>query len=170
MNATASEHLQRAPVLLVSACLLGDPVRYDGKAKLLAHEGLQQLQRAGLLVAFCPEVAGGLPVPRAAAEILGGDGADVLAGRAGVTTGNGEDVSDCFVAGAERALALCRKYGITSALLTEGSPSCGSSRIYDGSFSRHSIAASGVTTALLRQHGIRVFSQHQVDAAIKSLG
>ena len=110
----------------MSACLLGDPVRYDGKAKRLAHDRLQRLQTAGRVVAFCPEVAGGLAVPRAAAEIVGGDGADVIGGR--------------------------------------------SSRIYDGSFTRRSIAASGVTTALLRQHGIRVFSQHQVDAAINSLG
>jgi len=154
----------------VSACLLGDPVRYDGKAKRLAHDRLHRLQTEGRIVPFCPEVAGGLPVPRAAAEIVGGDGADVIAGRASVKTGNGDDVSARFVAGAERALALCRQHGITTALLTEGSPSCGSGRIYDGSFTRRSIAASGVTTALLREHGIRVFSQHQVDAAINSLG
>jgi uncharacterized protein YbbK (DUF523 family) len=153
----------------VSACLLGNPVRYDGKAKQLAHAGLCQLQAEGRLVAFCPEVAGGLPVPRAAAEIVGGDGADVIAGRGRVITGHGEDVSAFFLAGAERALALCRQHRIKTALLTEGSPSCGSSRIYDGSFTRRSIGASGVTTALLRQHGIRVFSQHQVDAAINSL-
>ena len=159
-----------APRLLVSACLLGDPVRYDGKAKRLAHDRLHRLKTEGRIVPFCPEVAGGLPVPRAAAEIVGGDGADVIAGRASVKTGNGDDVSACFVAGAERALALCRQHGITTALLTEGSPSCGSGRIYDGSFTRRSIAASGVTTALLREHGIRVFSQHQVDAAINSLG
>jgi uncharacterized protein YbbK (DUF523 family) len=173
VNSTASERgadrNQGEPMLLVSACLLGDPVRYDGKAKRLAHAGLHRLQSAGQIIAFCPEVAGGLPVPRAAAEIVGGDGAAVIAGSASVKTGNGEDVSACFVAGAERALALCRQYGIETALLTEGSPSCGSSRIYDGSFTRRSIAASGVTTALLRQHGIRVFNQQQVDAAIRSL-
>jgi uncharacterized protein YbbK (DUF523 family) len=164
-----AERIQCAPMLLVSACLLGDPVRYDGKAKQLVHDELHRLQAAGRLVAFCPEVAGGLPVPRAAAEIVGGDGADVIAGRARVATGNGEDVSAHFLAGAERALALCRQHGIKTALLTDGSPSCGSSRIYDGSFTRRSIAAAGVTTALLRQHGIRVFGQHQVDAAVRSL-
>jgi len=157
-------------MLLVSACLLGDRVRYDGKAKRLAHGGLQQLQAAGRVVPFCPEVAGGLPVPRAAAEIVGGDGADVIAGRATVQTGKGEDVSRYFLAGAEQALALCQQHGIETALLSEGSPSCGSSRIYDGSFTRNAIAASGVTSALLGQYGIRVFSQHQIDAAIRSLG
>ena len=63
-----------APRLLVSACLLGNPVRYDGKAKQLVHAGLQQLLTAERVIAFCPEVAGGLPVPRAAAEIEAGDG------------------------------------------------------------------------------------------------
>lgn len=173
MSATAAgpapDPLHCAPALLVSACLLGNPVRYDGKAKLLHHAGLEELLAAGRVVAFCPEVAGGLPVPRPAAEIVAGDGDAVLGGRASVKTGDGDDVSACFVAGAERALALCRQHGINTALLTDGSPSCGSSRIYDGSFTRQAIAASGVTTALLRQHGIRVFSQHQVDAAIKSL-
>lgn len=169
LSDSASDYVRLAPRLLVSACLLGNPVRYDGKAKPLAHAGLCQLQAAGRLVSFCPEVAGGLPVPRAAAEIVGGDGADVIAGRGRVTTAHGEDVSAYFLAGAERALALCRQHGIRTALLTEGSPSCGSSRIYNGSFTRRSIAASGVTTALLRQHGIRVFSQHEVDAAFKSL-
>ena len=70
--------------LLISACLLGEPVRYDGNSKPLTGNSLQQLRDAGRLVPFCPEVAGGLPVPRAAAEIIDGDGDDVLAGRARV--------------------------------------------------------------------------------------
>jgi len=155
--------------LLVSACLLGDPVRYDGRSKLLRDEGLERLMAQGRIVRYCPEVAGGLPVPRPAAEIQGGDGDAVIAGMARVRTGEGEDVSDCFIAGAEQTLELCRQQQVSVAVLTEGSPSCGSSRIYDGSFTRRSIAASGVTTALLRQHGIKVFSQHQLAAAINYL-
>ncbi len=155
--------------LLVSACLLGDPVRYDGKAKQLDHEGLQQLLTANRVIAFCPEVAGGLPVPRAAAEITDGIGADVIAGRAKVVTQAGDDVSEFFLAGAEKALELCRQHRIDVAVLTERSPSCGSSEIYDGSFTRRTIAASGVTTAWLREHGIEVFNQHQLDAALNYL-
>ena len=157
------------PKLLVSACLLGNPVRYDGKSKPLDYAGLEQLQAEGRLLAFCPEMAGGLPVPRAPAEIVDGDGAAVIAGRARVTTRDGVDVSEYFLNGAERALALCRQQQIVVAVLTESSPSCGSTTIYDGSFTRRSIDASGVTTALLRQHGIQVFSQHQLEAALAVL-
>jgi uncharacterized protein YbbK (DUF523 family) len=155
--------------LLVSACLLGDPVRYDGKAKRLDHEGLQHLLTAGRVVAFCPEVAGGLPVPRPAAEIVGGVGIDVINGQARVKTAANEDVSEFFLAGAKKALTLCRQHQISVAVLTERSPSCGSSEIYDGSFTRQAIAASGVTTAYLRQHGIQVFNQQQLDAALAYL-
>jgi uncharacterized protein YbbK (DUF523 family) len=157
------------PRLLISACLLGNPVRYDGQSKPLHHAGLQRLQAAGRLFAFCPEMAGGLPVPRAPAEIVGGDGTRVIAGRARVMTQAGEDVSAHFVAGAERALALCRQQQISIAVLTESSPSCGSGQIYDGSFNRRPVPASGVTTAMLRQHGIRVFSQHQLEQALQLL-
>jgi uncharacterized protein YbbK (DUF523 family) len=155
--------------LLVSACLLGDPVRYDGRSKPLHDDGLERLLAQGRVLRFCPEIAGGLPVPRPAAEIQGGDGADVIAGLARVETREGEDVSDCFIAGAEQALMLCRQQQVKAAVLTESSPSCGSGRIYDGSFTRRSIAASGVTAALLRQHGILVFNQHQLEEAISYL-
>ena len=157
------------PRLLVSACLLGDPVRYDGNSKPLHHAGLEKLRAEGRLVAFCPETAGGLPVPRAPAEIVGGDGDAVLAGMARVETRLGDDVSDHFRSGAEQALQACRLHGIRTALLTERSPSCGSREIYDGSFSRQTIEAGGVTAALLRQQGIEVFNQHQVEAALDYL-
>jgi uncharacterized protein YbbK (DUF523 family) len=155
--------------LLVSACLLGEPVRYDGQAKALDHPGLRQLLDEERVVAFCPEVAGGLPVPRAAAEIVGGGGGEVVSGQARIETAAGDEVSAYFLDGARQALALCRKHGIRVALLTERSPSCGSNEIYDGSFSRKTVSGSGVTTALLRQHGIRVFSQQQLDAALSYL-
>ena len=158
------------PKLLVSACLLGNPVRYDGKSRNLQHQGLCRLQEQDRVICFCPEVAAGLPVPRPPAECVAGDGDAVIAGSARVMTREGEDLSDYFVAGAEQALRLCRDKQIKVAVLTETSPSCGSSQIYDGSFSRQPIAASGVTTALLRQHGIMVFSQHQLQAALSYLG
>jgi uncharacterized protein YbbK (DUF523 family) len=154
---------------LISACLLGDPVRYDGKSKPIIHDGLHRLQAAGHVVVFCPEVSGGLPVPRVAAEIVGGNGDDVIDGHARVLTECGSDVSASFLSGAHQALALCLDNGIEIAVLTERSPSCGSSEIYDGSFSRSIQSSSGVTTAWLRRHGIRVFNQHQLDAALHCL-
>ena len=159
-----------ASKLLVSACLLGEAVRYDGRAKPLPGDALQDLCAAGRVVAFCPEVAGGLPVPRAPAEIAGSGGDAVIDGTAVVITASGEDVSEHFLAGAQRALALCREHRIAVAVLTERSPSCGSGETYDGSFSRSTRNASGVATALLRRHGIRVFNQYQLDAAIDCLG
>ena len=140
--------------LLVSACLLGDPVRYDGQAQRLADPSLRVWQQAGMLVPFCPEVAGGLPTPRPAAECQ----AD---GR--ILTGSGEDVTAAFRRGAEAALALCRREGIECALLKERSPSCGSQRIYDGRFRGVTLSGEGITATLLRQQGIRVFSEEQLD-------
>ena len=155
--------------LLVSACLLGNPVRYDGQSKTLSHAGLARLVEQDRVVGFCPEVAGGLPIPRPAAEISGADGAAVIAGKASVTIRDGSDVTDCFLSGANQALATCHEHAIKVAVLTESSPSCGSSQIYDGSFTRSAVPGSGVTAAMLRQHGIAVFNQHQLDAAIDLL-
>jgi len=140
--------------IVISACLLGEAVRYDGRSKGLESELLARWQAEGRLVPICPEVAGGLPVPRAPAEIQ----AD---GR--VLTACGQDVTDAFVAGAAATLALCRRHGIRLALLKEGSPSCGANRIYDGRFCGVSQAGEGLTCRLLRRHGVRVFSETQLD-------
>ncbi|MEM7563296.1 MAG: DUF523 domain-containing protein [Pseudomonadota bacterium] len=154
---------------MISACLLGEAVRYDGKSKLLAHSGLQELMKNNQVIGFCPEVAGDLPVPRPAAEILDGNGDNVLSGTARVRTKAGEDVTSQFLIGAQRALDLCLKHNIKIAVLTQFSPSCGSGEIYDGSFKRRKKSGSGVTTALLRQQGIQVFDQFELDQAIKQL-
>lgn len=155
--------------ILLSACLLGQPVRYDGNSKPLHNAALDQLLAEDRVISFCPEVAGGLAVPRAAAEIHAGDGAAVIDGLASVKTQDGTDVSAFFLSGARQALALCRQHDITIAVLTETSPSCGSSQIYDGSFTRSPITGSGVTAALLARHGVRVFNQHQLDTALRYL-
>ena len=155
--------------LLLSACLLGNPVRYDGRAKNLEDPLLQQLVDADRVISFCPEVEGGLPVPRPAAEIQEGDGSAVIAGTAAVRTGSGKTVSEFFLAGASKALNLCQQHGIKVAVLTELSPSCGSTQIYDGSFSRQKIEGVGVTAALLRANDIFVFNQYQLSQAIDTL-
>lgn len=112
--------------------------------------------RQGSAVAVCPEVAGGLGTPRRPAEIVGGDGRDVLDGRAGVVDDAGADVTEAFVAGARRALELARRSGATIAVLTDKSPSCGPGEIYDGTFSGTRRTGIGVTAALLARHGIDV--------------
>jgi len=150
--------------ILISACLLGQPVRYDGQSKESQNPTLNHWHEEGRLVPLCPEVSGGLPVPRPAAEIIGlAD--DVLDGRGAVKTEDGEDVSSFFLCGAQHALILCQQENIRVAILKENSPSCGSTQVYDGSFSAKLITGIGVTTAILRQNGIIVFNEHEIDAA-----
>lgn len=152
--------------ILVSSCLLGSPVRYHGGDARCAHPILQQWAREGRLVSVCPEVAGGLGTPRPPAEIVGpGAGAAVLDGTAPVRTADGADVTDAFVAGARAALAVAQAHGIKMAVLKDGSPSCASGSLYDGSFSGRSRHGSGVTAALLAAHGIRVFAESELEEA-----
>ncbi|RKT60611.1 uncharacterized protein YbbK (DUF523 family) [Azonexus fungiphilus] len=154
------------PAILVSACLLGQAVRYDAQAVPCPSRQLADWQRAGLLLPFCPETAGGLPVPRPAAEIRGaGGGSAVLAGAAEVVDGHGRNLNAAFIAGAEAALAAARRHGIRLAILKERSPSCGSRQIYDGSFAGRHIAGAGVTAALLEAAGIRVFNEQRIAEA-----
>lgn len=142
------------PKLLVSACLLGQPVRYDGQSKPIAElDWLQQLQTQGLVVQACPEMMGGLGVPRSPAERVNDQ----------IITVAGDDVTEAFQLGAERTLTLCKKHQVTHALLKANSPSCGNAEVYDGSFSRTLVPGMGVTAALLQQHGIAVFSEQQFD-------
>jgi uncharacterized protein YbbK (DUF523 family) len=150
--------------ILISACLMGEPVRYDGKGKLLSHPLIDRWRDEGRLVAFCPELAGGFRVPRPPAEIAErADGDVVLAGEADVVEIGGTNVTEKFVAGAHRALALARREGCAFALLIDGSPSCGSSFIYDGRFAGERHAGRGVTAALLSQNGIEVFAPAAID-------
>ncbi|MGN2624052.1 DUF523 domain-containing protein [Stutzerimonas balearica] len=156
--------------VLVSSCLLGCKVRYNAGALNLPAPALEWLETHVELVAFCPEVAAGLPTPRPPAEIRSASGQDVLAGRDRVIDISGQDVTDAFLDGARQALARCMAEGIRHAILTESSPSCGSSSIYDGTFSGIRKAGMGVTAALLSANGIRVYSQHELDRLIRELG
>ena len=118
---------------------------------------------------FCPEVAGGLGVPRPAAEISGIGGHSVLDGTGRVLTRAGDDVTDAFLRGAELALRMARSRGVRLAILKEGSPSCGSASIYDGSFTGQRKSGHGVTSALLERHGIQVFSEAGLEQAADCL-
>ncbi len=156
--------------ILISACLLGHAVRYDGKGKPLAHPAIDQWREEGRLVTICPELAGGMSVPRPPAEIENGmTGADVLAGRARVVEITGGEVTEAFIAGAYRALEFAQAHGCTHALLIDGSPSCGSGFIYDGSFAGKRHAGNGVTAALLENAGIIVRSDRQMDEMVDIL-
>lgn len=158
------------PKILISACLLGRPVRYDGKGKLLADPLIERWKAEGRLVGYCPEQAGGLPTPRPPAEIEAGmNGEDVLAGRARVLEVTGGDVTAEFVEGGKKAVAFAREQGCEVALLIDGSPSCGSGFIYDGSFSGTRHPGFGVTAALMRRAGIEVFSDGELNKLVAFL-
>ncbi|MDI3401167.1 DUF523 domain-containing protein [Pseudomonas sp. V88_4] len=154
--------------ILVSRCLLGHRVRYDGGAGG-PFDLLEQWISESRVVPLCPEVAGGLPTPRAAAEIPGGQGREVLDGQASVITTEGEDVSAQFLDGARKALALVRKHGIRVAVLKANSPSCGNLLTYDGTFSGVKVSGEGVTAALLKRHGVQVFSELELPQAAQAL-
>lgn len=145
---------------MISACLIGCECRYDQKSCL--NSDLEQLLREGKVIPVCPEQLGGLPTPRPPAEIVGGDGFDVLDSRARIVDQTGNDVTDEFLAGAHQALKIAQTVGATSAILKENSPSCGSSFVYDGTFSGKKVTGAGLTAALFKRNGISVVSEMDV--------
>jgi uncharacterized protein YbbK (DUF523 family) len=158
---------KRSTICLVSACLLGVPCAYDGRGRLAPE--LSALASHVPVVSVCPEVAGGLSIPRPTAEIVDGDGEDVLEGRARVVTAVGDDVTDAFLHGAERALAIVRRHAISIAILRQRSPSCGSACIYDGTHSGTLREGPGVTAALLRRHGVEILTEGDIADVLKGL-
>ncbi|SEN03659.1 DUF523 domain-containing protein [Lihuaxuella thermophila] len=146
---------------IVSACFAGINCRYDQRHNRISR--IQELVEKGEAVPVCPEVMGGLPTPRNPAEIVGGDGEDVLDGKARVIDNQGNDVTEAFIRGAYEALKIAQSVGAKEAILKEKSPSCGSCMIYDGQFRGVKKAGQGVTAALLRRHGIRVVSEETME-------
>lgn len=144
--------------LLISACLLGLPCRYDGASK--PQPWARALAERYELVPVCPEQLGGLPTPRDPSERRGER----------VTMKSGADVSAQYERGAAGALALCQLLECEAAVLKERSPSCGCGQIYDGSFSGTLIPGDGVTAALLKAHGIPVYGESAVEQQFLSGG
>lgn len=141
---------------------MGFKVRYNGSDKAKVTAQLSQWQQEKRLVIHCPELAAGLPVPRPPAEIKFADGNDVMHGRARIIENTGLDVTDHYQLAAWLALRAAQESGCRAALLTDGSPTCGSQTIYDGSFSNTRKTGMGVAASLLREHGIAVFSEEQI--------
>jgi uncharacterized protein YbbK (DUF523 family) len=156
--------------ILISACLTGRRVRYDGGHQRRQHPLIEKWSAEGRLIPCCPEVLGGLPIPRPPAEIQGGGGSDVLRGEAAVRTAAGKDVTPAFLGGAAAALEMAKALGARVALLCQRSPSCGSRRIYNGRFEGILVPGMGVTAALLAANGIPVFGPEAIEAAAVRLG
>lgn len=148
-------------MILVSSCLAGNPVRYNGTACL--DNTIQKLIAEKKAIAVCPELLGGFNTPREPAEILGGDGYDVLTGKAKVIESSGNDVTQLYINGAVKTLGIAREMKVTHVVLKEYSPSCGSNEIYNGEFIGDKVAGVGVTTALLENSGIRVISECELE-------
>lgn len=138
--------------ILVSACLMGKPCRYDGTAA--TEPAVVKAGRRRILVPICPELDGGLPTPRTPAEIVGGDGYDVLEGKAFVIDRNGVNRTDHYLTGATTALEAARRNGVREAWVKSRSPACGCGTIYDGTFSGKIRSGVGVATAMLLKNGV----------------
>lgn len=131
-------------VILVSACLLGENCKYNGGNNL--SETVLKYIEGATVIPFCPEVAGGLPVPRLPSEIKDGV----------VITSNGKSVDEEFRKGAQIGVERAIEKGVTLAILQPRSPSCGVDRIYNGNFEGKLITGSGVFAEALSKAGIEV--------------
>ena len=136
--------------ILVSACLLGMRVRYDGQSR--PNEAVMRLMEKHELIPVCAEVFGGLPTPRVPAERVGGR----------VVTRDGRDVTAEYVRGAQEIARLAEMYGCTHAILKEKSPSCGRGRIYDGTHTGTLTDGNGVLAEMLLQMGVKVVGETEL--------
>lgn len=137
--------------ILVSACLLGLNVRYDGGNKFL--DNLNELKEKHNLIPVCPEIFGGMTTPREPSEIVG----DYVINKVG------KDVTDKFINGAEETLKLAKFYDCKYAILKKNSPSCGYGKIYDGTFMGSVIDGNGIAAELLANNGVIIFNETNID-------
>ncbi|MFA7170382.1 MAG: DUF523 domain-containing protein [Candidatus Paceibacterota bacterium] len=145
---------------IISACLCGVNCAWNGQTK--TSKKAVELVKKGEAIPICPEQLGGLSTPRIPQEIQGGSGEDVLTGKCKVVNKRDEDVTAQFIRGAEEALKIAKLVGATEFIAKSKSPSCGCGLTHDGTFSGTLVAGNGVTTALLKQNGVRVISDNEL--------
>ena len=147
-------------MILVSACLFGINCKYNGDNN--KNDEVVEYLRDKQFIIICPEQLGGMSTPREPSEIVRLDGEAVIKGQTNVISNKSLDVTKKFKKGAQESLKIAQIYNCKEAILKEGSPSCGSNYIYDGTFSGKKIDGAGVTTALLRSNGIKVMSEKEL--------
>lgn len=147
-------------MILVSACLLGINCKYNGENNK-SETVIEYLKDKQYIIA-CPEQLGGMSTPRDPSEIIRLDGHAVIKGQTSVINNKRLDVTKKFLTGAKETLKIAKIYDCNKAILKEGSPSCGSNYIYDGTFCGNKVDGVGVTTALLLQNGIQVISEKEI--------
>ena len=143
--------------LLISSCLLGQYVRYDGKIKRCNNPLFDKIIKNCLIYPVCPEVDGGLSVPRPPSEIITGSSNIKILNK------YGDDVTSFFLKGAKKALDTALENDIKVALLKSKSPSCSNNYVYDGTFSKKLVIGEGISVSLLKKYGITVFNESQLD-------
>ncbi|MGV8983746.1 DUF523 domain-containing protein [Clostridium sp.] len=148
-------------MIIVSACLCGINCKYDGGNNIDAR--VLKLLKEGKAIPVCPEQLGGQQTPRAPHEIVNGNGLDVLNGKARIMGPEDDDVTSEFIRGAYETLKIVQTVGASMAILKARSPSCGVSKIYDGTFSGTKRCGNGVTAELLLSSGIKVFTEENFD-------
>ena len=141
--------------MLVSACLAGQCCRYDGKSCTVSQ--VEEWVKSGKAVPICPEVAGGLEVPRTPCEIR-----STAQGDRRVLSKNGRDCTDAFMRGAKEALRITKQFNISKAVLKSHSPSCGYGQIYDGTFTGRLVGGNGMTAELLSQNGVEIYDENSL--------
>jgi uncharacterized protein YbbK (DUF523 family) len=152
--------------VLISSCLIGEPVRYDGRSAKIESNVLERWVAEGRMVPVCAELSGGLIVPRSPAEIIGRNGFAVLDGFAVVLDIHGKERTQALVRGAHEVLETAQSLGIRIAVLKDGSPSCGRNFIHNGQFNgTKKRGEMGVTAALLVRNGVAVYSEYQIAEA-----
>ncbi len=143
--------------VLISACLLGIACRYDGERR---EYDLKNIKEKFNLIPICPEIYGGLPTPRVPSEKLGNR----------VVNRDGVDVTHQYEKGARETLQLARLFNVRFAVLKAKSPSCGKGEVYDGTFSKTLTTGDGITAALLKEHGIAVFTENELGCIMEKTG
>ncbi len=152
ISITVDNTIMEKENILISECLLGIKCRMDGQSKPLPDETIAELMEKYYLIPVCPEILGGLPTPRDPSEIRNGR----------VISNAGKDVTAEFERGAEEVLKLAQLYKVKKAIFKEKSPSCGSGRIYDGTFQKIIVSGDGVTAKLLKENGIEILGENQL--------
>jgi uncharacterized protein YbbK (DUF523 family) len=150
-------------MILVSGCLVGQKCSYN-----MVNEEIPELKRLvdnGEAIPVCPAQLGGLPTPRPPSEIVGGDGKNVLEGKAKVINSEGRDMTKSFLKGASDALVIAKDKNVTEAVFRSRSPQCGCGLIYDGTFAGKTRSGDGVAAALLKKHGIRVMTEEELGSS-----
>lgn len=150
---------------IVSACLAGINCRWDGKNNL--NRKVLKLVKEGKAIPVCPEQLGDLKTPRAGSGIFGGDGEDVISGKAKVINRNKQDITKNFIRGAKEVVRIAKLYNIKEAIFKQGSPSCGCGLAFqwkkiNGKWYNRKRKGDGVTTALLKKAGVKVLNETQI--------